>query len=690
MLHHLRHIFLRHILLRAGILALLLVIGLSALSACSLSGPAGMGTTTTGTTTTVGTKAGSPLPAAWKQVLQQIQLDGTITRDTALQAFSLAIGPLPGVTPPGQLDRPLLSGSLAVRALVAHWNELAPEQQQAARQYLRIPGAPSAQQGQALSQGAGAGGLQVAAVPTSPPPPDDPGTEAYRKIINDLLPTLAGDLKPAHTLGIPTVLSWKFDPKLAKDSAEAYVYPVSASNQFTGQVALCPIYLNKAAVPQLSAYEVRLVLAHELMHCFQVDIIKDLGRFYQAPGWLIEGEAMWVGYTHADAVGGGPSELFAGHWGAWFYENLTPLFKRTYDAVGYYALLDAVGVSPWAVFTPMLLASDNASAYQVGAAQAGDPLLDRWAAGNERDASLGTAWDLTGPGLKGLTFSTSLPEIALGSGKSEPLNAAPFTVLNYHLTSQADLIEVAVAGHVRLIDSAHVEHVADASDIYCMKQGGCTCPPNSIFPSKEPQALTGIIHLAVTGGPSGAQGAVRGISLQDYCSDMRSALKRALPQDATFNIESSDAQGDPGPVTGNGVETKTPDLLAFTNTISAGGQSSDYQEVIDFANAAVYFRVVGAQKWTKQSAAIAHWWDMYPAQVVGAETLNGVRTYHILGTVVSGGHTITQNVWVRTDNLYPVQIAQQFFAGSYTGYYLWVVTAYNTSGTITVPTDIAP
>src|SRR5262249_52125323 len=150
----------------------------------------------------------------------------------------------------------------------------------------------------------------------------------------ELIPKLAGDLTPQHTLGIPTVLSWKYDPNLGAKGATAYTYAVNAQNQFTGQVALCAIYLNKTAITQLGAYDLHVALAHELMHCFQADIVSDLNRWYHAvPGWISDGEAMWVGFKYGDEVGGGPSVEYGDHWRAWFYENLTPLFKRTYDAV---------------------------------------------------------------------------------------------------------------------------------------------------------------------------------------------------------------------------------------------------------------------------------------------------------------------------------------------------------------------
>ena len=59
-----------------------------------------------------------------------------------------------------------------------------------------------------------------------------------------------------------------------------------------------------------------------------------------------------------------------------------------------------------------------------------------------------------------------LPEITLTNERSEPLTVKPFIVRNSHATDQADLLEVAVAGHLRLIDSASAKHVTDATDVY--------------------------------------------------------------------------------------------------------------------------------------------------------------------------------------------------------------------------------
>src|SRR5258708_1004304 len=82
------------------------------------------------------TESALTMPSAWGQVLDQIQPDGTVTADTALQAFSLAFGPLPGVTVSSGPVGEIRSGTMALRWLVGHWSEITPAQRAAAVQLL--------------------------------------------------------------------------------------------------------------------------------------------------------------------------------------------------------------------------------------------------------------------------------------------------------------------------------------------------------------------------------------------------------------------------------------------------------------------------------------------------------------------------------------------------------------------------
>src|ERR1700686_4566224 len=72
----------------------------------------------------------SPGPA-WKGVLGQVQPDGTVSLATALAAFTLAVGPLPGVTTPAGPTGQLIDGTVGVRWVIGHWAQLTAAQQQA-------------------------------------------------------------------------------------------------------------------------------------------------------------------------------------------------------------------------------------------------------------------------------------------------------------------------------------------------------------------------------------------------------------------------------------------------------------------------------------------------------------------------------------------------------------------------------
>src|SRR5579863_1619406 len=61
----------------------------------------------------------SPGPA-WEGVLGQVQPNGTVTVATALAAFTLAVGPLPGVTTPAGTAGQLIDGTVGVRWVIGH------------------------------------------------------------------------------------------------------------------------------------------------------------------------------------------------------------------------------------------------------------------------------------------------------------------------------------------------------------------------------------------------------------------------------------------------------------------------------------------------------------------------------------------------------------------------------------------
>lgn len=169
-----------------------------------------------------------------------------------------------------------------------------------------------------------------------------------------------------------------------------------------------------------------------------------------------------------------------------------------------------------------------------------------------------------------------------------------------------------------------------------------------------------------------------GVTKAALGSDIPGQLKAAQPQDVTYIFEQSDAKFGQGPKLGGGVETKTPDLTYLKWT---GPQT---EQVIDYANAVTYARL-GGGTWVRVSTKIAHYYDLQDPKVLGTETVNGVATYHISGIAHNDNVAFPVDVWVRTDNLYPVQVWENLPLHSPGDYFLFIFTAYNTGAKVTVP-----
>jgi hypothetical protein len=464
--------------------------------------------------------AGAKLSPAWTAILDQIGPNGEVSLATALQAYTLGFGPLPGVPAPARDSGVIPSGTLAVDMILSHFDELTAAQQQAVLQRLGYAGPASAQVSPAATARvvalAQAQSHRVAPPAPTPVPTDAPGTADYRAMLDEFIPKLNTLLKV--TLTLPTVLD--FNPTTP---FMAYTKAYDALGQQKGVPVLCRISLSpQMNTPQLDNQ--RLVVAHELTHCYQDQIQGPLSIHYASPAWLIEGSATWTGALVSGATAA--TSWLQPKWEDWLIHPEKGLFSRSYEAIGFYALLDQAGISPWSVLPAMYLSQtkgkvpDNLAAYQAATQSAPQEVLDEWASGYERDKSLGLDWDLNGPGIVAASAygGPKIHAISLGDGQSVPVTTPAYTALDDDVTSQADVVQVSITGTSRLHDSASFERVTSANGSYCTKQGGCGCPPGSAYQGPALPQLSGLIHLAVTGGPQGATGGVSGTTLQHFCN----------------------------------------------------------------------------------------------------------------------------------------------------------------------------
>jgi hypothetical protein len=170
--------------------------------------------------------------------------------------------------------------------------------------------------------------------------------------------------------------------------------------------------------------------------------------------------------------------------------------------------------------------------------------------------------------------------VSLGDGQSIAVTTPAYTALDDDLTSQADVVQVSITGTSRLHDSASFERVTSANGAYCTKNGGCACPPESAYQGPALMQLTGLVHLAVTGGPQGATGGMSGMTLQHFCNTTPKA-------DASLCTiislaEFSQVLGSPVTTLTSGV-THTPAAQEVVTCAYLPPSSPGYGGAIDFA-----------------------------------------------------------------------------------------------------------
>ena len=385
----------------------------------------------------------------------------------------MAFGGMPGVDTPARGGATSRSGTLALRAVLAHEGELTQAQRDRIARVRTIP-------------------RDGATVPIS--------TQGRRNLLRAQARQLRQDIKARLGTDVPGELGLIFEPKDAIDPKSGSAMAGWADARFSGGTwaATChvvPATFAKGSNPVTT-------VAHEMIHCFQAGLQPDENAWLDASDWMLEGSAEWGSATLV-----GPDKLEADLWPRYIGEPGTPLFERTYDAIGFFAHLEETGHSPWAAFAKMWATRGNAAQFAaVGGTAAG--FLDSWASSLTRETDFGTAWDTTGPGIT--DDIAPMPALKVGVGPTKVATAA-YTGKIYTLVATTDFVDISVAGHSRLADG-NLHETSLASNSYCLKAGGCDCPEatsKDITPALNP---TGAL-LALSGGPDGASGTITGRDL---------------------------------------------------------------------------------------------------------------------------------------------------------------------------------
>lgn len=423
----------------------------------------------------------TPLPTtAWDKVLDQIRPDGTVSKQTALQAFALSYGPLPGVVVPSGRSTVAESGDLAGDWVLQYLPGLPRRLQLVIYRDLGLT--PPAATAHAASYG------DPEFTPDATLTAEANGWATFYSNPNYL----------GHALGLQIVAgnTTAVVPGVAADS-----YPVNAAGAYSPTGPYCRI-----RVVQVTPATLQHVLAHEVFHCEEFDLYHDAVHL---PAWVLEGLAEWAAQTVE------PSTIYAHqNLEPYFGSSSTPLFTRSYDAEGFWGhVQDTVG-GLWKKIGDVLTASGNEFKYAV-AGGITVPFLSTWGSSVFNLTTGGLPWETVSPSVT--TYSPPVVKIAPSLPGRQEVEAVPYTTAQYVVVSEAStpLLHASITGSARL---STTYNYTDLSDAWFCTSESCQCPPGdqSSIPFHDP--LTSRATLGLTGDPSGGtKGTLTAYPLSAFC-----------------------------------------------------------------------------------------------------------------------------------------------------------------------------
>jgi hypothetical protein len=471
----------------------------------------------------------------WQAVLDRVKPDGSVPPQMALQAFSVAIGPLPGVEVPRGPTGQVGSATGAIGWLRANFDRITPAQRAAA--------------GRALAR------LSVGARVAAARPPRE-----YLRTLADVEAQIE-----AHFGELPVLLTvTQSDSPVARNS-DAFT-----DIQYTnGEPDRCDIVFTRRG-DGLSERDFTATMAHEYFHCQQAVLAGANRRLHDMAPWLVDGSAEWVADQVTTTLLGDGGQRITREWlDVYLSSPEKRLFQRTYDGHGFFAELAWHGIDPWTRLADMITADGSSAAFTAAVRTAERTFLGAWGASFMREPGWGHDWDVQAPSMPS-TRPRRAPR-ALDDGGATTIRVDPLASSVNLLRGDADVVTLTVAeGVVRTRDKAGREALLDASGMsetaFCTMASAeaCACPPGSTRTS--PTAQSEPIALALTGDLSGGRVTLRGTGIDEYCgspalqseacrlherSELERVLGGAIVRRDSFPVPAIDFVGPAAPVLSN-------------------------------------------------------------------------------------------------------------------------------------------
>lgn len=412
----------------------------------------------------------SPAQARGGEVVA-LNSKGKLTFKQAKWYFSQTVAHLPGVKVPRGAVGKDVSGTDAIKSLLLFAKRLTPAQRRVAYHAMAPSGRPLAKVDPAklgtMAQAADVSGLSGML------------SEAVLRLRQH-------GVLFKHPIAIYEIEN-RSGTELAATGAN-WLFPNVHSNECA--VHLEPNGLSKGIV------SLRQTLLHELMHCASGELVPNKKAWLAQPKFLDEGLPEWAAYTVGLEWSGSVKNI--GWWPKYLEDPSVSLFRRSYDAVGWWALVQHEGASPFSIFPALVHAGEGGSAQKVYATAVadggGDLLEDDWGPTLAGIQAYGPRWDLNGPG----ETAREEPDRGVVSNDSDPVEGAAQAegADEFKVDLQADevLVTGPKDGQGFIRDAEGTDWVLDSDgERFCTDANACACPDGT--PLDYPTIAPGEAHV---------------------------------------------------------------------------------------------------------------------------------------------------------------------------------------------------
>ena len=214
-------------------------------------------------------------------------------------------------------------------------------------------------------------------------------------------------------------------------------------------------------------------------------------------------------------------------WTKYLRASETNLFKRSYDAIGFYASMESDGAPMFASLAQILEGGviSSGAAYKVALAAVPQPLLDNIGSMFFEDQSA-LDWHYrttTGnpPPYNPGGLIPDAVDVSVGKGISVPLTVGPRSARLLRIHPTSDFVHIVASGHASSLDDAGTETHEISDNWLCTHEDpkDCQCPENTTGQAPDSVFASGDIRFAEAAGDDPETATVAGASIDDFCKD---------------------------------------------------------------------------------------------------------------------------------------------------------------------------